>query len=578
MDQLASPRPRRTAGQEYLDTVPLRERRQAGAVYTPSHLVEFILHQAAYTEAAAIDSVALIEPACGAGAFLESAVAALARRFRGYGTDITTGAGREQFLSTVSMCLYGVDLDPDACKLARQAVRSRVLSLTPGPLPAKYFERNVIVADFLLAPEVDGLVARLKAPLGFLIGNPPYVSATRINDAQKRRLRGRFQSAGGRLDLYAVFIERALELLPSGGRVAFVTPDKFLVSQSGRGLREHILTMSAVRSVAQFKSHKVFDDAATVPCVTVLERAGSPAPVSVLSCAEKPTASGLVDVVDRTTVDHAILGSAPWYIASPKLDGLAARLREGHPTLASVAVRVSAGPATGRDGLFVFPEGAEPDIEQELLRPAVRGRDVQRFAVKDPKLQVLLPYTYDFAGTPSLIDLNRFPGARRYLRRHRDELEARHCVRVWEKSWFDLHDQPTCDLAKLPKLLVPDVANTNRFAVDTGMFMPLHSVYYVVGKPGVDLNFLAAVLNSNVATFLLRLFSPVVKDGFQRYRQQFLFKLPIPVPTLPEKDEIVRATDSGDFDTVEELVQRLFKVSASEERALRAHLADGPAQ
>ncbi|MBK6513549.1 MAG: Eco57I restriction-modification methylase domain-containing protein [Polyangiaceae bacterium] len=260
----------------------------------------------------------------------------------------------------------------------------------------------MIVADFLLAPEVDGLVARLKAPLGFLIGNPPYVSATRINDAQKRRLRGRFQSAGGRLDLYAVFIERALELLPSGGRVAFVTPDKFLVSQSGRGLREHILTMSAVRSVAQFKSHKVFDDAATVPCVTVLERAGSPAPVASFRVrkSRRHQGSWMSSTAPRSTMRSSDqrLGIA----SQARRPG--APLRKGHPTLASVAFESLRDPRRGVTDCSCSQRRRGPTSS----RATGAGGPRSRCSARSPwegirELQVLLPYTYDFAGTPNLV-------------------------------------------------------------------------------------------------------------------------------------------------------------------------------
>ena len=99
----------------------------------------------------------------------------------------------------------------------------------------------------------------------FIVGNPPYVSATRISDSYKRALRLRFATASGRLDLYTVFIERSLSLLSKGGRLALITPDKFLISQTARALRGFIIARSSVRTIAQFRSHKVFRNAATVP-------------------------------------------------------------------------------------------------------------------------------------------------------------------------------------------------------------------------------------------------------------------------------------------------------------------------
>src|SRR5205807_758428 len=135
-----------------------------------------------------------------------------------------------QLPQVVERCLYGVDVDPSACALTLDAVRRTVECAASVALPGSYFRNNVACADFL------GSTAEVPFPLvdgGFqvILGNPPYVSATRIGRDEKSRLRERFAVAGGRLDLYAVFFERAMELLAAGGRLAFITPDKYLASQ-----------------------------------------------------------------------------------------------------------------------------------------------------------------------------------------------------------------------------------------------------------------------------------------------------------------------------------------------------------
>jgi hypothetical protein len=560
---------------EYLESLPLEDRRMGGLVYTPSHLVDFTLEQAGYEARAPIEDASLLDPSCGAGAFLERAVLVLAERFAKLGVNPKTTPGHRRFAAAVEANLYGVDVDAHACELARAAVRRAVLEASPGKLAPGFFNANVLAADFLLGRDVETLPPVSARSLRFVVGNPPYVSATRITSSYKMDLRSRFHSAGGRLDLYTVFIERALMLLAEGGRLALVTPDKFLVSQSARGLRGFVLQASAVRSIAKFRSHKVFEDAATVPCVTVLERGGRPRDVAVLACAEKPTPSGRVRVLERSSVPHAGLSSEPWHVTSPGLHAFARRLVERHPTLSQLTVRVSAGPATGRDGLYVFPAGSQPGIEPELLRPVVRGRDVLAFRIANPELEMLVPYVFDAAGNSALIDLSRYPGARRYLEKHRADLEDRHCVRVWRKRWYDLHDQVLRDLAKQTKLLVPDVANSNRFAVDHGTFLPLHSVYYVLPKPGVDVDFLAAVLNSSVASFLVKLFSPVVKDGFNRYRQQFLLTLPVPLASSKQVSEIASAARAGRAEDADRRVQQLFRLTTEESSLLRAGREQG---
>jgi hypothetical protein len=366
-----------------------------------------------------------------------------------------------------------------------------------------------------------------------------------------------------------VFLERSLTLLRPGGTLAMVTPDKYLASHSARALRDFIVKHGSVRTLARFRSHKVFEDAATVPCVTVVERAGKPRPVLVQTCAGKPDAKGRVVVTERARFPSAAFGSEPWALVSPVLLDLARRIQVQHLALSTRAVRISAGPATGCDGVYVFPLRAAPEIELELLKPAIRGRDLGAYEIRDPKLSILLPYSFvNGSRLPELVDLRRFPKARAYLEAHRATLERRHCVRVWEKQWFDLHDQILRDLAGEPKILVPDVANENRFAVDEGRFIPLHSAYYIVPKKGIDPHFLAGVLNSRVSLFLIRLLAPVVKDGFNRYRRQFLATLPIPDGPGSAMKHIALAARERDARRADELVTELFRLSLADRRLL----------
>src|SRR6266508_1940875 len=71
---------------KYLERLSLSEKRAGGHVYTPAHLVTFILEQARYHETAGAPDATLLDPACGGGAFLVGAVVAIAERLRAAGT------------------------------------------------------------------------------------------------------------------------------------------------------------------------------------------------------------------------------------------------------------------------------------------------------------------------------------------------------------------------------------------------------------------------------------------------------------------------------------------------------------
>lgn len=559
-------------GNDYLKSVPVDRRRRVGQVYTPRHLADFILDQTGYVPVEAIEDRTLLDPSCGAGVFLIAAVQRLVARLQWLGVDTASVPGRRRVLRSVAANFFGVDTDPTACELARAAIRSELARLLCAPVHAKFFARNITCADYLLRFRPVRLSRRRSAKIDFIVGNPPYVATTRISAAYKERLRKRFRTASGRLDLYTLFMERSLTLLADGGRMAFITPNKFLVSMTSRPLRALLLAEGAIRTIANFRSHKVFDDAATVPCITVFERGASAGFLTVLECHDRPAPNGDLPIVARSSIDHAHLDEGPWHLAGGDLRALAGAVCRDHPRLATFASRVSAGIATGCDGVFVLPASTAAGIEPELRRSAIRGRDLAAYEINDAQLDIIMPYVYDAFGRPRLTDLARYPKARAYLSDHRALLEKRHCCRVWEKAWYDIHDPVPFDVAAQPKILVPDVARSNRFAFDAGRYCPLHSAYYLIPKD-IDPLYLTAVLNSTPVEFLIRMLAPTVKDGFSRYRRQFLLDLPVPIAPESQMRAIAAAARARDHERVEQLVAPLFALAPKERDGLERFLS-----
>lgn len=561
------------SGIRHLESLGHADRRDGGKVYTPLHLVRFLLDLAGYVPGAPIETMPVLDPACGTGVFLEEALRRLAERTTALQGDLRFPQAGDVFLEAARRNLVGVDIDHDACCLAREVLARTSAELTGRALPTDYFAANIVEADFLGAEVMrpGGRLAILP-PFDVVVGNPPYVATTRLGSSEKEALRGAFRTASGRIDLYVLFFERGVVLLRTGGRLAFITPDKFLSSRSAQPLRMLLRTSGALHTLARFESHKVFRDAATVPCVTLFERGARQGQVELLRCAGSQTDSGSVQVLGQTRLSAALVSGTDWAAVHPDLQQLAGRIRGLHPTLDSVSRRVSAGLATGRDAVFVVRDDLGLDIEPELLQPALRGRDVAAFHAADPSLRILIPYRVE-GGLPRLIDIRRYPGARRYLAKYRAELEARHCVRVWGKAWYDLHDPVPFDLARQPKVVVPDVADRNRFAFDPGRYIPLHSVYYILPAE-VDARFLTAVLNSKPIEFLIRTTAPRVKDGFSRYRSQFLLGLPVPAPGGRLVRQIIRAHDRGDFAEAAEIASGLFGLGSQDVVAVEVALEE----
>ena len=193
-----------------------------GCVYTPPAVARAII------EKVHVGARRVVDPACGAGVFLlEAFRRAFARRFE-------LGASPEAAAECALVHeIAGVDVDETALAVAEFSLRMMAFQMGGLTRDAHIDLRH---ADAL------NPIAELDGQCDCVVGNPPYVEGRGLSDAQLRALRERFAvAATGKINLFAVFIERALGLLREGGVLALVVPSTFTRNARYKALRELLL-------------------------------------------------------------------------------------------------------------------------------------------------------------------------------------------------------------------------------------------------------------------------------------------------------------------------------------------------
>lgn len=246
------------------ESLPLKQRRVQGAYYTPGAVVRYIVGETLISDLWQADSPTVLDPACGDGAFLCEVADRLVERF---GSDAVP----------IAQCsLFGIDCDPEAVTDARRNV-ARLLGETASDsrsaqLAAK-LQKNFIVADALLDP----LPPKWPREFDAIVGNPPYVNIRRLaHDSQRvARYRERFRCAQRGFDLYVLFIERAIELLRSGGRCGLIVPNKLATLDYAAACRQLLMEQTGLETVADLSDCRVFSQASVYPQVIVFQK-GAP--------------------------------------------------------------------------------------------------------------------------------------------------------------------------------------------------------------------------------------------------------------------------------------------------------------
>ncbi|MFB6202412.1 MAG: Eco57I restriction-modification methylase domain-containing protein [Halorhabdus sp.] len=452
-----------------------------GHVTTPPSLAERIVRRL-FRDDPPENTDRICYPGCGTGPF----AAAVKRVCDDEGWECPTG--------------LGVDTDPSLLADARARDLDHVEFREQGYLgdDIELHER-----DFL------GDVSDLGA-FEYVVGNPPYVPIEGLSETEKDRYESRFRTATGRFDLYLLFFERSLERLADGGRLSFVTPEKYEYVETATPLRRLLAGDEFHVTSVEHVAEDAFGELVTFPCITTVVR-------------DRGGDVTRVRLRDGTTHTTQLPRDGESWAASIR----DADLDTGQTgvTLADVTERISPGTATGADSVFVMDREAVPDaVADRWIRPTVSGAQLTEYDGPYTDSVFVCPYNDD----GQLADEAELGGTLEWLADHRERLEDRSCV-AGGKRWYAWHETPPLDDLLQPKIVFRDIAQEPQFwAEPRGSVVPKHSVYYAVPQDGVPMDELLAYLNGPEARRWMKAHCQKAHNGYYRLQSQVLADLPVP--------------------------------------------------
>lgn len=511
---------------------PLRSLESEGAAGSPDHgevftrrwIVELILDLAGYTADRDLAGMRLVEPSCGNGAFLRPVVDRLVRSCRRHGRPLTS----------LAASVRAFDLLEDNAAQAREAVADHLRSAGLDPTTAHDIAREWIrTGDFLLQPHAPG-------EADFVVGNPPYVRLESVHSDRMNAYRNRWPTMRGRSDLYVGFVERGLDLLREGGRLAYICADRWMRNQYGAQLRELVSTSYAVEVVVSMHDVDAFEgDVAAYPAIVVIRNGRQesavvadatasfdPADADALSSWTRDGERSRLSLagVTASRLPGWFEGRSFWPSGPPEDLSLLADLEARFPPLEDprTGTRVGVGIATGCDDVFITED--DRHIEAGRLLPLLQAADTASGVVRWSGKYLVNPW-----GRDGLVDLDRYPRLREYLLRNEDRLRARHIARKRPANWYRTIDRVDAGLIDRPKLLLPDLKASSHPVLAPGGQYPHHNLYWVVSDKW-DLEVLGGLLLSEVANLFVGAYCVKMRGGCYRFQAQYIRRIRVPEP------------------------------------------------
>lgn len=495
-----------------------------GEVFTRRWIVDLILDLVGYRSDLDLATLRVVEPACGAGAFVVPLIERLSRSCRNRGHDLAAASD--------ALCAFDL-LQGNVDRTRTAAVTALIKDGWPIEDSTQLVTRSITRGDYLLD-------ARARARADFVVGNPPYIRLEDVPDRRMQAYRSSCPTMTGRSDIYVGFYEVALRSLSDDGVLGFICADRWMRNQYGRLLRELVARDYAVRAVVSMHDVDAFEEQVSAyPAVTVIGRGRQgcatvadttrkfgPADAAAISAwVSSGSADPLMSpAVSVARLPHWFSGGESWPAGSPTVLACLEDLEDRHPLLedASTGTRVGIGVATGADSVYVTTD--KNLVESERLLPLSMCRDIASGTLAWSGHYLVNPW--DDAG---LVDLDKFPRLADYFERTRQPLQQRNIAQRRPHHWYRTIDRVTPSLTQQPKLLFSDMKLLIDPVLDAGGLYPHHNLYFVTSD-GWDLQVLGGLLLSDVANFFVERYTVKMRGGTLRFQAQYLRRIRVPNP------------------------------------------------
>jgi len=592
-------------------------RKEEGIYYTPANITQYLvdtcldlvfkplkeeLHasiwenniQKACEIAQRIKEIKILDPACGSGSFLVKVVRYLFRFYEelveklkdvrhGFFVEaneifrkvreileINSSFDMELAKKIVSRHVFGIDLDKSAISVARTNIWKEMLKLKPDiyrldNIRSKKdhqlfpsLEENIIHADTLLS-DID-------TTFTVIVGNPPYVRDERLDKSYKKALLERYPIAVPTWDLYAYFILRAYELLEEGGVLGFIVSNKWLRADYGEPLREFLARNVQIKEIRDYTGCNVFPSARVDPMTIIFQKSKPTEPYEFSFVKEKERVP--------IRVPSTVLSASPWILEREEVYQIKRKLEEVGKPLREWDVKIYRGVLTGYNDAFIIDtqtrnrilanckDEEERKRTEEIIKPVLRGRDIERYRYKWAGLWIICTF-------PSKkIDIEQYPALKEYLASFGERLlqdgKPGHRKKTPHK-WYETQD----NIAYYPefekeKIVWQEMSLEPSFAYDYKKFYTLQTAYIMTVE---NLKFILGLLNSKISKWYMQNLAYSLSEGAQRWIKQYVEQIPLP-PITPQTQhladqivqkvqEILTLTQSSDFEDSQEKQEKV---------------------
>lgn len=497
------------------------KKNENGIVFTPKYISDFIVKDSFKSLEAWNKNIKIIDPACGCGIFLISAIEYIHNRFN---VDIQ---------QIIEENIYGIDIMEDNIRRCRYAIELYCII-------NKYEVKNNIKFNLI---STDSLKENWSSlfdvnKFNYIIGNPPYVNPHDMNKDTIKFLKENFKSTQeGVFNIFYAFIENGLRYLNEEGEMEYIIPNNVLTIKSANKLREILQNGRNIESIIDFSDNMIFKPIRTYNCIIKLnKRCNEKFNYVVLDKCDDIEKK--LEKIDYQSMDSSLLDKNGWKLVNKNtLENIKKIEKQKTP----IKEFIRTGIATLKDGVYLVEhdeigfykniDGIRFDIEPEIVKPIYKIPELKKCDNENDAMQyIIFPY-FKCNGIYKLIDEkeleNKYPNTYKYLEQMKSELDKRDKGKKNPYGWYAYGR--TQGLNKYgKKMLFPTFAKNPKFRYIENENALFCNGYAIFENDKISLDVLGKILNSDLMKYYITNTSYAIEGGYYCYQKKYIEKFSIP--------------------------------------------------
>ena len=373
-----------------------------------------------------------------------------------------------------------------------------------------------------------------------VIGNPPYIqlqkNSGKLGKFYKDAGYTTFASTG---DIYQLFFEKGCQLLvPRNGFLSYITSNSWLKAEYGKRLRCYFSEQHTPLLLLEM-GKDIFENAIVDTSILMVQEGKSGETGKAVDMDRLPE--------KQFPPDEKVWGQLrperekPWAALSAIERSIMDKMEAIGTPLKDWDIDINYGIKTGYNTAFIIDSEMRAELiaqdpkSDEIIKPVLRGRDIQRYQARWAQLWLI--DTHNGYGDVPPINIDDYPAVKTHLDKFYERLALRYDKGL---TPYNLRNCAYYEQFANEKIVWIELVNRGRFAYDeSGIFC--EATAFMMTGPCIK--YLCAMLNSKLIHWFLQQVAPTSGLGTLRWKKVYIESIPIPKVSAKIQDSLVHPID-----------------------------------